>query len=117
VSGNPELLGVLLRNLIDNAIRYSPPHTAVTLTTGTAGDGSWLEVADQGPGVPPSQRQRVLDRFYRMVGSGESGSGLGLSIVNRIAELHRANLELGEGAEGQGFRVRLRFTAGQSPEP
>lgn len=109
LSGNPELLRVLLRNLVDNAIRYSPPHTTVALTTGIAQEGAWLEVNDQGPGVPPSQRQRVLDRFYRVVGSGESGSGLGLSIVSRIAEMHGAALELGDGPEGRGFRVRLQF--------
>lgn len=107
--GNPELLRVLLRNLLDNAIRYSPPHTTISVTTGLDDGSPWLDVTDQGPGVPATQRLRILDRFYRVVGTGESGSGLGLSIVSRIAQLHGANLELGEGPTGRGLRVTCKF--------
>lgn len=107
--GHAGLLAILLRNLIDNALRYSPPQTEVGLNVHRAGGEAVLEVQDQGPGIPVAERAAALKRFHRLEGVNESGSGLGLSIVARIAELHGASLELAEGAGGKGLKVRLRF--------
>lgn len=114
VRGHAGLLAVLLRNLVDNALRYSPAATEIAVNViQTAHDeiarGVILEVQDQGPGVPPEEREQVLQRFHRLAGESTSGSGLGLSIVVRIAQLHQAKLELLEGADGRGLRVKVTF--------
>jgi two-component system sensor histidine kinase QseC len=111
LSGNPALLAVLLRNLVDNAVRYSPPQARVCVACGERDGHAVVEVFDQGPGIAPVERSRVLDRFYRIPGSGVTGSGLGLSIASRIAELHGARLELDDGADGKGLCVRVVFFA------
>ena len=108
----PTLLAVLLRNLIDNAIRYSPPGGLVRVRTETSASGeATVEVSDQGPGIGPEKRQRVLDRFYRIPGTVETGSGLGLAIVARIVELAGARLELADNPEGKGLLARVAFPA------
>ena len=109
VVGDPALVAILLRNLLDNAIRYSPAGTTVDVRVRTADGGSELAVSDQGPGVPPDERERLGERFHRVLGAGEPGSGLGLSIVRRIAELHHAALSFHEPASGRGLEVRVRF--------
>lgn len=109
VRGHAGLLAVLLRNLIDNALRYSPPQTEVGVSVRRADGAAVLEVQDQGPGIPAAERADALRHFHRLEGATESGSGLGLSIVARIAELHGARLELAEGAGGKGLKVGLRF--------
>jgi two-component system sensor histidine kinase QseC len=111
VAGDALLLHVLVRNLVDNAVRYGGPEGAVTVTVERDEEGSRLCVADRGPGIPSAERQRVLDRFYRSVGTREQGAGLGLSIVSRIAALHGAALELDEGPEGHGLCASVRFPA------
>jgi len=103
--GHPELIAVLLRNLIDNAVRYGPPGGSVRVAL----TGSSLSVSDQGPGIPPGERARVRERFYRIPGTEPSGSGLGLSIVERIAAIHGAQVALGEGPGGKGLRVTVAF--------
>ncbi len=108
VSGRAGLLAILLRNVIDNAVRYSPPGSAVNVEV----DARRIVVTDQGPGIPAGERGRVGLRFYRILGSGESGSGLGLSIALRIAELHGARISLDDGEGGQGLRVSVVFAAG-----
>lgn len=108
INGQLPALQLLLRNLIDNAIRYTPEQGQVVVTITQQPNGIELQVADSGPGIAPELRQRVLERFYRVLGSGASGSGLGLSIVARIAELHQATLQLDQAAAG-GLVVRLRF--------
>lgn len=109
VRGDAVLLGVLLRNLIDNAVRYGggKADVAVREEAGAA----VLEVSDEGPGIPPELRARVFDRFYRGLGHEAPGSGLGLSIVARIAELHGGRIELTEGPGGRGLTVRVRLPA------
>ncbi len=109
ISGNAAQLAVLLRNLLDNAIRYTLPGGSVSVSLHGEGDVV-LEVRDTGPGIPAAERDQVLQRFYRIPGSSEEGSGLGLSIVHRIAELHDARLELADGEGGRGLIVRVVFS-------
>lgn len=108
VDGDPELLEVALRNLLDNAIRYSPAGSEVRVVVEKSVGGRVLSVQDNGPGVPADELPRLLERFYRGSSVSAEGSGLGLTIVGRIAELHGARLELGN-REGGGFEVRLRW--------
>jgi two-component system sensor histidine kinase QseC len=105
--GHPELIAIMLRNLIDNAVRYGPAGGRVRIET----RGASLSVADQGPGISPEDRARVGERFYRIPGAEPGGSGLGLSIVERIAALHGARVVLGEGIGGKGLRVTVAFQA------
>lgn len=107
LSGNAALLATLVRNLIENAIRYCGRGDEVIVSVGP----SLLRIVDTGPGIPEQERERVFDRFHRVLGTSESGSGLGLSIVQRIAELHGATVVLTEGKEGRGVRVEVRFGA------
>jgi two-component system, OmpR family, sensor kinase len=109
VRGDAALLGVMLRNLLDNAIRYTPAGGTVRLRVASDAGRPVCEVEDTGPGIPADDRVRVLERFYRAPGTGEEGSGLGLSIVRRIAELHGARLDLDSGRDGRGLRVRVMF--------
>jgi signal transduction histidine kinase len=95
-----------MRNLLDNAIRYTPVGGSVSVNVSDI-NGINLEVRDTGPGIPEAERKQVLQRFYRITGSREEGSGLGLSIVRRIAELHGAKLELTDNESGQGLLVRV----------
>ena len=106
VFGDDAQLGLLVRNLLDNAIRYTPAGGCVSVTVRDA-DGIALEVRDSGPGIPETEREQVQRRFYRISGSGEEGSGLGLSIVRRIAELHGARFELSDNDAGPGLLARV----------
>lgn len=114
VLGDPALLAVLLRNLVDNAVRYSPSGTVVAVTLKELDGSIRLTVSDQGPGIPVAERERVLSRFTRLPGTQATGSGLGLSIVLRIADLHGAKLTLQDGPGEYGLSVCLTFTASQS---
>lgn len=116
IAGDPLGLGILLRNLLDNAARYSPRPASVRVGVRALPDAVELTVEDSGPGIAAPDRERVLDRFYRQLGTGVDGSGLGLSIVQRVAEIHRASLELDRSPALGGLRVRLRFpTAAPTP--
>lgn len=108
VEGNPVLLRELVKNLVDNAIKYTPPQGRVTVRSCFDGQAV-LEVEDSGPGIPAADRQRVFERFYRVLGSGADGSGLGLPIVREIADLHRAEISLLAPPSGQGTLIRVRF--------
>lgn len=109
VNGEPALLAVLLRNLIDNAIRYSPENTFVAVTIKLAAGHVRLTVSDQGPGIPAHERARVLSRFTRLAGNAAPGSGLGLSIALRIAQIHGATLTLQDGPGEYGLSVCVNF--------
>lgn len=109
ILGDPTLLAVLLRNLVDNAIRYSSAADEVEVSVTRAPGALVLRVADNGPGIAQEERDRVLDRFYRIVGSSGQGSGLGLSIVKRIADLHHASIRLLSKAQGTGLVVEVSF--------
>lgn len=103
------LWAVLLRNLLDNAVRYSPEYSAVTVRTLSVDGDSEVQVCDEGPGIPPEQIANALARFHRLDTSDQSGSGLGLSIVARIADLSGANLTLEGRESGIGMRARIRL--------
>ncbi len=110
VSGVAWLLGELVGNLLDNALRYTPEGGVVTLRTGTLpGVGSFIEVEDDGPGIPVAERPLVVQRFHRVPGTAGEGSGLGLAIVADIARVHGGRLEIGDGAGGRGARLRVEF--------
>ena len=111
VTGQAQALHTLARNLVDNAIRYTPTGGRVTLEVRKEGDRAVLEVRDTGPGIPAEERERVFDRFYRLPGAGTQGSGLGLAIVKQIADAHRAEISLGDAELGKGLRVTVRFSA------
>lgn len=105
VRGNPDLLAAMLRNLVDNALRYSPEGAWVTVRLERGERALLLHVEDSGPGIPSELRARVLHRFFRASGSTTPGSGLGLSIVAAIVESHHGSLALSERAEGAGLIV------------
>jgi len=113
VRGDPDALRTLLRNLVDNAVRYTPAggRVDVSVVEKTAGDtpGARLTVSDDGPGIAAAERARVLDRFYRRAGTAPPGSGLGLSIVKTIAEAHGATITLADGPAGKGLAVTVSF--------
>lgn len=101
VSGDRDLLGQILANLIENALRHTPPGTPITLGLARHGDRVVLSVADHGPGIPAAERDKVLQRLYRLERSRTTpGSGLGLSLVAVIADLHDAHLTLGDNDPG-----------------
>jgi two-component system sensor histidine kinase QseC len=109
VRGNSAMLGALIRNLVDNAVRYTPAGGCVEIGLALRGDATILTVTDNGPGIPAGERARVFDRFYRGSTANAKGCGLGLSIVKRVAELHQAVVELADAPGGQGLQVRVTF--------
>jgi two-component system sensor histidine kinase QseC len=119
--GDVDQLGILLRNLIDNAVRHAGADGQVAVSCTAEDDGAvLLRVADNGIGVAQEDCERIFDRFYRAPGSPEGGSGIGLSLVARIAQTHGAKIECGLGLErgaedprgpGRGFEVCVRFPA------
>lgn len=111
--GNSDLLRELVSNLVDNAIRYTPAGGHVTVRLGTGG-GAILEVEDNGTGIPVAERALVFERFYRVLGSSETGSGIGLAIVLEIATRHGASVEITTPPGGCGSLFTVRF---QTPPP
>jgi two-component system, OmpR family, sensor histidine kinase TctE len=109
VRGDAGLLEDLLENLVDNALKYAPSGGHVTVRSAVEGSAAYLEVEDDGPGIPESERTRVRERFYRLPGSAGIGCGLGLAIVDEIARVHGAAFSIGRGADGRGARMRVRF--------
>ncbi len=108
ILGNREALRTLVRNLVDNAVRYTPSGGSVRVQCRCTATESILEVNDTGPGIAPADRERVFDRFYRRAAAQEGGAGLGLAIVKAIALRHAARIDLGE-AQGGGLQVRVTF--------
>ena len=113
VVGSDWMLRELLANLIDNAIKYAPcgGHVTARCATDSAGQ-AWLEVEDDGPGIPAAAREKVFERFYRLAGSQTPGTGLGLAIVREVAQSHGAQIQLDSGVGGIGTRVRVVFPLG-----
>jgi two-component system sensor histidine kinase TctE len=122
VLGAPLMLRELLGNLIDNALRYTPPRGTVTARVLRAGAEVVLEVEDTGRGIADAERARVFDRFYRVLGTDVEGSGLGLAIVREIAEQHEAQLSIDTPSRPPdpqlpGVLLRVRFTRAPYGEP
>jgi two-component system OmpR family sensor kinase len=109
IGGQAEALRTLLRNLLDNAVKYSPDGGRVDVSIVASSEGVELSVDDSGPGLPASERQRVLDRFYRSGEPQVPGSGLGLAIVKSIADLHAAAVSLDRSESLGGLRVMVKF--------
>ncbi len=108
VMGDRDALRTLVRNLVDNAVRYTPAGGRVQVRTAKTAQGAVLEVTDSGPGIAAADRERVFDRFYRRVGAPEGGSGLGLAIVKAIADRHGARVTLAD-APGLGLKATIDF--------
>lgn len=108
VDGDEAALGLLIRNLVDNAIRHAPTGSPIELTVDDAGGAPRLLVDDAGPGIPEEERARVFDRFYRRHATESEGTGLGLAIVRSIAEQHGASVHLSDSPLG-GLRISVDF--------
>ena len=102
-------LQLLIRNLINNAINYTQDNGKVSITINTDDKATHLIIEDNGPGIPFEQRQRVLERFYRIQNHDVPGCGIGLSIVMRVVELHNAKLEMSQPETGTGLIVTVTF--------
>ncbi len=111
VKGNEVALTALIRNVLENAIRYTPAKGSIFVCVRREGNTATLIVADSGPGIAVEERERVFDRFYRTLGSGVPGSGLGLSIVREVADAHGASVTLGTSARLGGLEVRVGWPA------
>jgi signal transduction histidine kinase len=120
VDGDPQALLVLLNNLVENALRYTPAGGTVDVGAALREGHAVLYVVDDGPGIPEAERPRVFDRFYRGAdraagagdgGGGDSGSGLGLAIVKAIAQRHGAQVSLHTPVSGRGLEVLVVFAA------
>jgi two-component system sensor histidine kinase TctE len=109
IRGDANSLTEMLNNMIDNAIRYTNPGGHITVGVSASPQGAELHVEDDGPGIEPQYRERVFERFYRILGSGQSGSGLGLAIVAEVAKRHDAEIALSDGSGGKGTRISIRF--------
>jgi two-component system, OmpR family, sensor kinase len=108
VQGQGDALVILLRNLVDNAVKYTPAGGTVDVSV-LGGAVPRLVVEDSGPGIPPEERERVFNRFYRVPGSEAQGSGLGLAIIRAIAERHGAKLALDASERLGGLKVTVEF--------
>lgn len=114
VTGDEMLLAALVRNLVDNAIRYSPSGASVLIRTTTDGANASLSVGDSGPGLADADRSRLGERFFRVPGTTESGSGLGWSIVQRIVDLHAATVDVRRSKSLGGLEVEVKWHAGNA---
>ena len=109
IPGSETLLAVLVRNLVDNAVRYSPPAACIKVAVGRHNGQVVLRVEDSGPGLHEADRQRLGERFFRVTGSLESGSGLGWSIVRRIAAVHKLAIQVENSTKSGGLAVRIIY--------
>jgi two-component system sensor histidine kinase QseC len=113
IRGDAFGIEMLILNLVNNAIKYTPAAGHIAVSVFRQGGRAVVQVKDSGPGIPASEQQRVFERFYLVGGdrhkSGATGCGLGLSIVQRIVDLHGAELVLGEGMNGSGLKVTVSF--------
>jgi two-component system sensor histidine kinase TctE len=116
VYGDPARLRELINNLVDNAIRYTPPGGRVTVQVRLR-HGPQLVVSDDGPRIPPEERERVFERFHRLLGTHVEGSGLGLAIVREIAALHKAEISLDDDVDGVGNTFMVTFPPPEDSVP
>ncbi len=111
ITGNEMLLQEMLKNLLSNALKYTPQKGSITIRTYLLGPQPVCEIEDSGIGIAESERQRVFERFYRVLGNNEPGSGLGLAIVREIAEWHQAAISLDTARSGHGTAAKIIFPA------
>ena len=109
LNGISDMLAMLLSNLLDNAIRYTRQGGHISVTVRRADKSLVMTVTDDGPGIPPDQRDRVFQRFYRLADQSVPGTGLGLPICRSIADLHHAHMSLSDAPEGTGLSVHVTF--------
>lgn len=109
IEGNESALGILLRNLIDNAIRYTPNHGRIYVKIIDDDEHIILKIIDNGPGIPQEFQDKVFDRFFRVLGTKQTGSGLGLAIVKQIIDLHQAKIELQSSYKNHGLTAIIYF--------
>jgi len=109
VRGHRDALALLARNLLDNAIKYTPAGGRIHLRLEQAPGQAALLIDDEGPGIAPGERERVFDRFYRVEGNAQHGSGLGLAIARAIADRHGATIALQDAPSGRGLRAKVVF--------
>jgi two-component system sensor histidine kinase TctE len=114
IEGNALLLREALNNLLDNAVAYTRPGGRVTVRV-LAGERPALEVEDNGIGIEEADRERVFERFFRVLGTEADGSGLGLPIVRGIAQLHRAAVALAPNPREHGTIARMTFARAEAP--
>ncbi|MES9815295.1 MAG: ATP-binding protein [Candidatus Thiodiazotropha sp.] len=115
MEGNRELVGLLLGNLVSNAIKFTPNKSHVTITITRVEDGVTLCVEDEGAGIPDDKKKWVFERLNRLPGGTEAGAGLGLSIVKEICDLHQGNIILSDPEQGSGLIVKLFFPRLRKP--
>ncbi|MDE2417393.1 MAG: sensor histidine kinase N-terminal domain-containing protein [Burkholderiales bacterium] len=113
VNGQEDALQILIRNLVDNAIKYTPKGGVVNISLSRGENHIFLKVEDSGPGIPEQDHKRIFDRFYRLADTRTSGSGLGLSIVKTIADMLVAHVSIGRSAHLGGLEVTVAFEATQ----
>jgi len=107
VNGDALMLREMLSNLLDNAIRYTPPYGKVTVVLSVEGENALLMVEDNGPGIPAGERDQIFERFHRLPDSTSEGCGLGLAIVREIALAHGAEISVSDGPDGRGTRMTV----------
>jgi two-component system sensor histidine kinase QseC len=109
ILGSDTAVGILIRNIVDNAIRYTPPNGEVKVSIIDTPSQLIFRVTDTGPGIPVELRERVFERFYRILGNKAQGSGLGLAIVSQISALHKASVQISTPTNGAGLQFDVAF--------
>ena len=109
VNGMEDALKLLVTNLTDNAIRYTPEGGKIRLRVTQVNNRAVIEISDNGPGIAAEERDRIFDRFYRALGTKTQGHGLGLAIVKRIVELHQGEIRVEDGLEDRGTTMRIEL--------
>lgn len=109
LSGSEDTLRILIENIVDNALRYTPQGGKVDVLTYSTKDQAIIEVRDNGIGIPEQERDRIFERFHRIIGTDSDGTGLGLSIAKNIVEQHGGTIAVSSGIEGKGSSFTIRF--------
>ena len=109
IMSNSSYVHILIRNIVDNAIRYSPKNTSVNIDLYKRDKKIILDIQDQGPGITDTMKKRIFERFFRVLGTKEQGSGLGLSIVKEIVLINQAKISILDSTSGQGLLIRVTF--------
>lgn len=109
IKGNTKALNILITNLVDNAIRYSSPKDAIFVSVEKKEKQVILKVSDNGKGIPEELRDRLFERFFRVLGNDTSGSGLGFAIIEQVAKLHKAEIKIATPSSGKGLEVSIIF--------